>query len=189
MYVHNPIDVDLWNAARWHATVFFTDEKLPPLLAIGFLNEKPAIKIFEQWRKWLGDTDTQELIRISIIEGRLDSKDDPGYSVHIGPDLDSAIERLRKHGHEVTNEDMQVSISRIHRMYPKAGTDHLGVFKQHVQKHKRYILIPALISENVTTVKPFFELGIGKKKLAFRSVADVKDNDIDAVIFGSPHGQ
>jgi hypothetical protein len=71
MYITGPINVDLWNEARWSGILVVQYEGQPPMLGLGFLNEKPARQIFEEWHKRYGDRDTFEELRVSIIEGEI----------------------------------------------------------------------------------------------------------------------
>ena len=57
-YVWGPIDVDLWNNARWRSTFMMVAEDRPPILGLGFLNGDAGRKIFEQWHKRYGAHDT-----------------------------------------------------------------------------------------------------------------------------------
>lgn len=46
MFLSMPIDVDLWNAAKWRATFFSYQLGKPPTMGLAFQNEAAARKIF-----------------------------------------------------------------------------------------------------------------------------------------------
>src|SRR3989442_1152895 len=51
LYLTTPIEVDLWNAAKWKGTAILYSPGKPPILALAYLNEDAARKIFEGWHK------------------------------------------------------------------------------------------------------------------------------------------
>jgi len=182
MYVTIPIDVELWNAAKWKATVFAYQPGQPPSLGIAYMNEEPARKIFEQWHERYGNNDQFEELRISIIEGPIEGQGD-GYSVHVSTDPDAWVKRLKAAGYSVSEDDIYLSVSRINRMNPEPGSKNLEFFKQLCREHKIYFLVPCVISKDLKSVTPFFNLAIRKGKIEFRKVSDVSTGDIDSVIF------
>jgi hypothetical protein len=97
MYFASPIDVDLWNEAKWVATAFLWAPGKIPMMAVAFLNKGPAEAIFSQWRNRYGDSDKLDEFRIAIIEGEIPGKA-PGYSVHIGINWDNLLKRYKQAG-------------------------------------------------------------------------------------------
>jgi hypothetical protein len=184
LYIVSPIDIELWNAAMWRGTVFLWEEDALPVLCVGFLHEGPARKIFEQWRQKYGEIDRLEDIRVSIVEGPVHGEE--GYSVHIGPNHESVMKQLKELEHELDGRKVFFTISRIQRMTPKPGSRFLEIFKQEFIKHKRYILAPAIISEDGVRMEPFLELGIEKTVVHFRNVSDLGENDIDSIVLHTP---
>jgi TIR domain len=185
MYVTQPIDVDLWNAAQWKATLFATAPGEPPVLGIAFFNEEPARKIFEQWRKRYGVNDPLEELRVAIVEGPIKGER-PGYSVHIGADHEAVIKRLKQSGYEVNEGDIHMFISRVHRMNPPPDSTNLERFKREVEQHKVYFFAPAIISRDLQSTRLLLELGIYKGKIHFRQSSEIGKNDIDAAVLPLP---
>lgn len=179
-FLASPIDVDLWNRAKWRATffLFVADESAPPMLGLAFRDEDAARKIFEGWHERYGDHDEFEELRISIVTW---DDEPPGthYTVHISADPDAAAERFEKYGFEVG--DLLLMISRHNRMEP-ASSSNLETFKRHYRMHKTYFLAPGYISEDGQSLKPMPELGIYKGKIAFRRSKDVGPDDPDCVV-------
>jgi hypothetical protein len=183
LYVTAPIDVELWNEAQWRATFFMIAEDLPPILGLAFLHEEPARRIFQQWHERYGDKDEFEELRVSIVEGDVESEP-PGYTVHIGADPDSALKRYRRAGLK-TNESLLMMVSRLNRMNPPPDSKNLDNFKKAYRAHKTYFLVPGTCKPDGSQLRPILELGIYKNSVHFRNTADIPQNDIDAVVLGT----
>jgi TIR domain len=179
MFLSMPIDVELWNMAKWSATFFSYQADKPPVLGLAFRNESAARKIFEGWHERYGDNDRYEELRVSIIEGAIKGEED-GYTVQIGPDPDAAIKRFKDAGYAF-DEDILMCISRINRMNPPSDSKNLSLFKAAYAKHKTYFLAPGIISEDGKQLKPLFEFNIFKSKVLFRHVSEISKTDIDSV--------
>ena len=180
MFLSMPIDVDLWNAAKWRATFFSYQLGKPPTMGLAFQNEAAARKIFEGWHERYGDNDRYEELRVSIVEGQIKGKDD-GYTVHIGPDPDAVLKRFKDTGYAFDDEIL-ICVSRLNRMYPPSDSKNLSLFKTSYGEHKTYFLAPGVVSEDGKRLKPIFELGIFKGKIHFRNVSEISSNDIDSVV-------
>ena len=198
MYVTGPINVDLWNEARWQGTIFFVYENTPPVLGLAFRNEKPARQIFEEWHKRYGQGDEFEELRISIIEGEIKGER-PGYTVHVSVDFENTVKRYRAAGLAIDGEkSIFAMISRMNRMNPAPGSKYLEYFKEAYRHHKTYILVPGVLSSDDSSVKPILELGIFKNTIHFRQASDIDPKqDPDAPVLGmgtakrplTPYGQ
>ncbi len=180
LFLTSPIDIELWNAAKWRATFFMVAPDIPPVLGVAFLNAEPAREIFQKWHERYGDRDLYEEVRVSIIEGPLPGQED-GYTVHIGPDLDGAVARYKDAGLEV-GDDLFMCISRFNRMTPPATSRNLENFKAAYYHHKTYYLAPGVISEDQKELKPLLDLGIYKNKVTFKAVRDIGEHDQDRVV-------
>lgn len=179
MFLSMPINIELWNEAKWRATFFVYEPGKPPVLGIGFKNESAAKKIFEEWHERYGDNDLYEELRVSIIEGSIPGEEE-GYSVQIGPDPEAAVKRFKDSGYEFDN-DLLMCVSRIHRMNPPLGSPNLPMFKELYARHKAYFLAPGVFSED-ESIKPLFHLGIFKGKIHFRHVSEIDEQDLDSVV-------
>lgn len=180
MFLSMPIDVDLWNTAKWSATFFSYQAGTPPVLGLAFLDEDAARKIFEGWHERYGDKDRYEELRVSIIEGTVPGEED-GYTVQIGPDPEAAIKRFKDAGYEFDG-DILMCVSRLNRMSPPADSKNLSIFKTLYGESKTYFLAPGVVSEDGKNLKPIFELGIYKGKVLFRHVSEITKHDIDSVV-------
>lgn len=185
IYLTGPIDVDLWNKAKWGATFFVCYPGYPPVLGLAFEDESAARKIFETWHQRYGENDEYEELRISIIEGDIPGKN-PGYSVHVGSDSDATIRRLKDAGCAF-DDDVMMMVSRINRMNPSVESTNLESFKQYYKAFKTYFLAPGVLGEDRQSIKPLLELGIYKNKVHLRHVSEIgPNNDVDGVIFMTP---
>ena len=180
LYLTGPIDIDLWNKAKWRATFFmwFTDR--PPVLGLAYENETAARRIFKTWHERYGENDEYEELRISIVEGDI-AGEEPGYSVHVGSNPESATKRLSDAGYSF-DEDILMMVSRINRMNPPKESKNLELFKECYKKFKTYFLAPGVISKDGQQLKPILDLGIYKGTVHFRHVSEIGDNDLDLVV-------
>jgi hypothetical protein len=185
MYITGPINVDLWNEARWSGILVLQYEGHPPMLGLGFLNEKPARQIFEEWHKRYGDRDTFEELRVSIIEGEIKGEH-PGYTVHIGIDFENTIKRYKDAGLKIDLENsMFMMVSRLHRMNPAPGSKNLELFKSLYRHYKTYSLIPAVMRPDGSQWKPIVDLAIIKNTVHFRQAEEIDPkHDPDAPALG-----
>lgn len=186
MFLSMPIDVDLWNKAKWSATFFVTDlsESKPPILGLAFKDEVSARKIFQDWHDRYGSNDIEEELRVSIVLGYIEGLGE-GYSVHMGADPEVVIQRFINAGYNFDG-DLLMGISRINRMQANAGYKNFERFRDSFRLHKTYFLAPGLLAPDRSGIKPFYDLGIYKSKLIVRNVSEIKDSDIDSVVLKHP---
>ncbi len=179
MYVTGPIDVDLWNSAGWKAVAYGVSPDGPPVLCLAFRNASAARKIFEGWHVRYGERDSDEELRISIIEGDIPGEE-PGYSVHVNIDTEVFVRRIKAVGFEAS-PDFVVQIGRVHRMNPPADSTNLARFKEEYRRHKVYWLMPGVI-DAAEKVQLIPELQIFKGRIVFKHVSELHENDIDSVV-------
>jgi len=185
VFLSTPIDPALWDEAKWRGIFVRVYESGPPDLGLAFLDETAARKIFEQWHRRYGDRDRFEELRISIIEGDIRGEQ-PGYSAHVGIDLENTVKRYREAGLTVNSaRDGFLTLSRIHRMNPSPGSKNLEMFKQAYRHFKAYTLIPGVLKRDQSGVLPIRDLGIYKSTVHFRHVEDIGPNDEDSIVLGS----
>lgn len=181
MYLTGPIDVDLWNQAKWEGIFVICSANRPPVLGLAFQNEEAAREIFAKWHERYGSNDTYEELRISIIEGEIPGEE-PGYTVHVNADPDAAIKRFRDAGYKF-DDDILMLVGRVHRMNPQSDSNNLELFKRAYAHFKTYFLTPGIITSDKLGFKPILELGIYKGKINLRNVTDIKEGDLDSVVF------
>jgi len=184
IYLTSPINIDLWDKAKWRAVFYAFPPDLPPALGLVFDDRNAAIRIFEEWNKRYGENDIYEELRISIIEGDIPGEDE-GYSVHIGSDPDAILSKFSDLDFNY-DEDLVVFIGRVHRMNPPADSKNLDLFKRAYRKHKAFLLIPCITTSDETRIELLFNLGIRKERIIFRNVSEVGPNDIDYIAINPP---
>jgi len=179
------IDPELWDQAKWHATLFIgaSDDSEPPILGIVFKNITAGRKVFEQWIDRLGTLDAYEELRISIVEGDIPNQE-PGYSVLVTANLPNIIARLEKIKPEFKPTHFMV-LSRMHRMNPAPGSPHLPNFKRVYGIHRRFLLIPAEIDMKTMQATPHLDLAIEKREINFLDAPSIGKNDPEAALFAS----
>lgn len=181
MLITSPINLELWDEARWRAVFFMFAEGVPPTIGFGFRNGNAGRKIFEEWREGYGGNDELELIRLSIVEGPITGLYD-GYTVNIGPNLDEQVKLAKKSG-TFGEGDMFMAISRLQRMPTENHSGQLETFKKLYKQYKTYWLMPAGLSKDGSKLEPFTDLAIRKGQIFFRQSDEIGPHDIDRVVF------
>lgn len=184
LYLTGLIDFQLWDQANWKGVAFGYDPigDGMPFLGLMFLNPESGAKIFEQWRKSLGERDEFEVIRVSIVEGELPGWE-PGYTVHVGTNFDGATDFAKSRGTEIKQTKILMT-SRFHRMNPASESQNLLTFKRLFAEHKKYLFVPAAYLHG--QLSPGFGLGIEKHEILFRNAADIGEHDLDVVVLRPP---
>lgn len=180
LFVTSLIDLEAWDKAVWRGTGFLFCESEVPYLLLLFVNEHYARKIFEDWISVFGKSDKDENIRIALVEGDVQGEP-PGYYVVVGNNLDQAVKRAEKSGSTI-DELMILNVSRIIRANPSDNFRCFNYFKNKYRQAKEYTLMPAIVDEKTGQFKPLFECGIHKKRIVYRNIKDITENDEDAIL-------
>lgn len=166
--VLSPIDLPLWNRAKWNAVGYGYESNLPPFLALIFEDGDAAKLIFSAWKSQCGDQDEGDMLRLSIITGI--SKANPAeYAVTIGPNissmLDSGVSKI------------PLVLSRMHRMVPTSSKN-LDIFLAEYNRFESYFLVPAAIDNGCPAI--FNEYAIAKGSIQVRPAWQIGENDPDS---------
>ena len=169
--VLSPIDIPLWDRAQWRGTLFVGFHDAPPVLAIAFENGEAGEAIFRAWKEQWGETDKDDVLRVSIIKGV--SKRKPAeYSVVIGPSFRHMVDNDKK---------VVMFVSRINRMSPNTSKN-LDIFVSDYKKTGIFLIAPAQISANGEILKmPSAQFAIAKRQLDIREAWQIGENDPDLV--------
>jgi hypothetical protein len=170
--VFSLLDVHLWDKAGWSGTGFGlipNNRNLPLLeLALLFRDDNASKKIFSQWKKELGNEDTEEKIRVSIITG-IDADNPAAYRVVIG---------VNPHWLKTSGDSQIILTYRINTMNPKDSRN-LDQFIDIFERLGFYILTPGCVSQDGSNANFFTELGILKKQIFIRPAWQIGEHDFD----------
>ena len=180
LFVTSFIDIETWDKAIWRGAGFLIDYLSLPILLLPFVNEKYAVKIFKDWIATIGKNDKDENIRIALVEGEVPGEES-GYYVVVSNNIDEAVKRAEENGLS-RDELMILNVSRIIRANPQDNFWSFNYFKETYQQYGEYILMPAVVDEEKGRIMPLTEYGIHKKQLLYRNIADITENDQDAVL-------
>lgn len=161
----SPIDIELWNQAKWGGTMFGWDFENPPFLGVGFNHIEAGLAIFSRWRERFGPEDAGDDLRIAIITGI--SKSNPAhYAVVIGANPDRI---------PISSERTILFVSRINRMTPTT-TANLDNFLRLFEQFGTYNLSPVQMTQG--DLHP--ELSLTKRHLHVRQAWEIGEQDTDA---------
>lgn len=180
LFITSLIDIEAWNKAVWRGAGFVLGYMTLPVLLLPFVNEKYAIRIFEDWIKIIGRDDKKEDIRIALVEGDVPGEAS-GYYVVVGNNIDEAMKRAEKGGFSA-DETMILNVSRIIRANPRDNFQLFNYFKEAYHQYGEYMLMPAVLNEKTGEIKPLPQYGIHKKQLVYRHISDITENDQDAIL-------
>ena len=170
--VLSPIDIPLWDKAKWQGTAFiiFADE--PPILSITFKDGKAGNTIFRAWKDRWGNGDADDALRLAIIKGV--SKQNPAeYGVILGPSFQQFSGGQGK---------FILFVSRMQRMSPNS-LKNLEKFVEAYNNAGRFFLAPVQLNpRNEISNLPSHQFAIAKRQLEIREAWQIGENDPDLVI-------
>lgn len=182
LFISGFIDIELWNNAGWKGVAFLHHYDLiePSSLGLLFTNKEVAIKIFQGWRKRLGQNDEFNELRISFVEGNVPGEPF-GYYVHINSYPENIRKRIKSNNVDF-NIDFMMLVSKIHRMNSPPESKNLQEFKDKFNHFKTYSLIPCVL-HNGNKIEVIDGFEIIKKNVEFRQYTDIKSkNDLDSAL-------
>lgn len=184
IFIDSPIDIELWDKAKWYGTVFLTIPEKG--CALGFFYDgdtEAATSIFKQWQK---DPDFDNHIKIVFVEGDTDGLPKNGYTCLIEPNIQKSLEKEMT---DCMDGVFVLAITRFQRMYPKDNFQQYNMFKELSEKN---IGIPVPIIP-VTLNNPnlgfsndnavlHFDCMVFTKNVSFITVDDIQKNDLESCI-------
>lgn len=166
--VRSIISIALWEAAKWKGVVVFGDGRFIGL-SLAFGEIVHGRQIFSNWKETIGETDSNELINISIIKG-VNKKNPSWYRVVISGSLDKKNLEAGK---------LILGTSRIHEMNPSDSTN-LDRFEREYLRTKRFIFCPSSInSDGRVELSP--DLSIQKTHITIKNAWEIGLEDLDQV--------
>lgn len=170
------IDVPLWDRASWQGVGFLCFPDRRPTFGLLFRDVPAGEEIFRQWKRRLGESDENNELRITIVEGPIPGAT-PGYNIRIGSDV-PAILRLAKERGDAAPDSGVLMISRIHRMNPPPGSENLHRFKTHYGLHKEFDLVQIAVDPSRGMLVNQ-QSAIKKSEIHLRQIEHILDGDID----------
>lgn len=165
-FVQSPIEISLWDRAKWRATLFAWSPDSLPMMVLGFEDGEVGQAIFRTWRERWGDEDKEDALRLAIIRG-LSAGNPAEYAVVVGPNLRHVGKQEGK---------IFTFISRINRMTP-TNTANFDAFMAAYEKAGVFLFAPAQFGTGHPT--PFINLAIVKRHLQVRQAWEIGENDPD----------
>ena len=164
--VHTIIDDNLWEKATWRATGIVASPEILGLTLV-FENFDVGKKIFEDWKKLIGNIDKDELIDITIIKGV--NKHNPfWYRVVITTNQEKIISNKKRY---------YILKSRFSEMNPDNGNN-LYMFEQTFSYNNEYTLFP---SSTKSLLLEHLKYGIKKTKITIKNAWQIGINDQNQV--------
>jgi hypothetical protein len=131
------------------------------------------VEIFQQWHAEFGAEDTDERVRIAIIEGDIPGQLE-GYTVHLTTNPDYLVTQIKR-SPELGDHDHHIAtLCRFNRMEKTHRHQGLERFKSTVNALRKYLVLPAIYNQRVSTeLRPLLELAILKREIHFRHVQEM----------------
>lgn len=170
--ISSPIDIPLWDRAKWRGILFARFPDASPIFAIGFEDREAGQAIFRVWKERWGDVDEDDALRVAVITG-LSRKNPAEYAVVVGPSFQ-----------HVAGEEQKLVryVSRIQRMTPD-NSRNLENFLQFYNSMGCFFLAPTQISTDGTTLEmPSRQHALLKRKLDVRQAWQIGENDPDIAV-------
>ena len=168
----SPIDIPLWDRAKWRGTLFVWNPDGPPILVIGFEDGEAGQAIFRVWKERWGDEDKDDDLRVAIITG-LSKRNPAEYAVVMGPNL--------RHVPEDENKRL-LFVSMIKRM-TSTNLRNVENFIQFYNRMGYFFLVPDQINTDKNNLQmPSRELALLKRKLVVRQAWQIGENDPEIVV-------
>jgi hypothetical protein len=165
------IRVPLWNKAKWLGVAFLHGGSPfdPPILAPIFTDPIAAREIITQWREELGEQDSADKLRVTIVRG-ISRANRFAYRVLFGTNHheDSSLRRPK----------VEILTYRIHTMEPETGQN-LERFLKIWEAFGRYQIGYCILAGGSAEPQFFTNAMIQKSKLNLREAWEIGSNDPD----------
>ena len=163
------INNNLWNKAKWSSATFASaGASSIPIFGLIFEDIESGRLIFENWRQLIGETDENEMIRLSIVRGV-----DKGNPLSFVINVTQSRESLRvQYGNRPFTQ-----ISRINRVEPDSH-DKLNLFVRDYERKGEYKLAP--IGITAQGLKPYLDHSLLKRKFYITDAWKVDSQHEDA---------
>lgn len=164
----SPIDIPLWDQAKWQGVLYMgsADDEALPAFGFMFSNPDAGMRIFRGWRQMVGEHDAEDTITIVVIRGIFQGT----------PSAYRVLIRGNLHG-EGEAADI-VATARHHTMIPTT-TVHLDRFLDAVKHQGSYELLPAFIASPSAVPEIIEGVAIRKDHIVVRHAWEIGMRDED----------
>lgn len=197
----NPINIELWDEAKWNGAIYSAYDDRPPLLMLTYKNFDAAVEIFKQWKEKISDRFADDFLSINIIERPFpekcwvnyekDRNFGVGYFIHIGANATKILELINSFDND--KDKCLLSFSRFQWMDELNGTYYRDTFIKAAKSYKEFLIVPAHIIDDTKQVRSFDDLQIDFKYcLRFREIGvkqgiNLSNNDLCNVVLNNPN--
>lgn len=167
MELLSPIRNVLWDKAGWSGCLYMWDgmDGVPPVMGLLFTDKEAGRNIFASWRTDFGEVDKERSLRITVVRG-IDKQNPHKYRVLIGPSLN----HLRP-------SQVILAMYRIHTVDATTSA-HLDGFLSSYNRHKRFTLVPAFITQSGPD--PDFDVALELHEISVRNAWEIGRHDIES---------
>lgn len=153
LFYSSPINLDLWNEAKWRGALYGYAPGKIPALGLVFTNLKAGEAIFSDWRESYGSSYVDDYVRIDFIVPPFPANNyvmkeavhnyGKGYHIHIGPNVDKVISRIESQS-KADPDDLHglMLLSRVCWMNTSPGINHREAFIKAAREHGEFRLFP-----------------------------------------------
>lgn len=200
MFFSSPINLELWNKAKWKGMLYLMYQYQPPILGIMYTDYSAGVQIFKDWKTDYPAKTINDNLEITYVEPPFprnnyiysdkDRNYGKGYWVHIGPNIDRSIERMDNIGIPL-QEGLLATLCRYHWMDEINGSHYRTLFKQMYDYFKRFSLIPVTLKNHDLPMTEDnlildMEYKIEMSNIKFVKGTDISENDVYKVVLNPP---
>jgi hypothetical protein len=167
------IDIPVWDKAHWHAAIYAgsDDPRQPPILALGFKDQKAGVGIFEGWRARQQKTRETDFVRVAILTG-IDKPAPYAYAMIIGAEVPAEAAKALLGG--------VLTVSRIQHMNP-SNPKNLNTFLEAYRRLGRYVMVPAVFTDASKPPRLLMQHRVMQRNLVVRPAWQISEYDPDIV--------
>lgn len=200
MFFSSPINLELWNKAKWKGMLYMMYPNRPPILGIMYTNYSAGVQIFKDWKTDYPAKIINDNLEITYVEPPFpknnyiysdkDRNYGKGYWVHIGSNIDKSLKRMDNIGIPL-EEGLLATLCRYHWMDEMIDSQNRTHFKQMYTYYKSFVLIPATLKNHelpITEDNLIFGMEhlIEMSNIKFVKGIDVGENDVYKVVLNPP---
>ena len=205
MFFTTPINLELWNAAKWHGMVYLLTPPgfppQPPVLGFMYRNFNAAIKIFDEWKNTYDNVNPDDYMDLTFITPPLPpdcyvKKDKEhnygkGYFVHLGPNIDQAMKRaISIYGDKP--EPFLAMVSRFTWVDEQNGSTFRETFQKQFAVFHSFRIIPVSMKNDsggftMDNLMIGHEHSLELHNVSFKKGIEIKDDDPCKVVLNPPN--